>query len=826
MVSKDSKRLGAALLLALFIACLPRGFAKEDGEGKANENDMVRLVKAASVQIITGEDERTYRKATDATFLHNGTYLVCDTAIWNVRDSIINAVGNVSLKQDGTTLTSETLDYLVARSLAQFRGSVVQLVDKEGNTLRTRHLDYNTADSVAVFEGGAALKDKDGQIIESMEGTYDSKAELFTFVKDVDMFTDSIFIKTSSLHYHTGTQLAVFDADIDFWKEDNMLSARRGHYNRADETFFFTGAVHLLSPDYECWGDTLYYYRTPSDLELFGNVQLQDSVNRTSAVSDKLFYQDSLAKVTLAGEAAVAMVQEAESKLDTVYFGADTLIYYTIYKCDISGSAVSAASGRLAELMTDPVGEYRRKAAEEAARKAEEDAKNNMGGNSAPPLRGAGRPSPPSSSEASKSAGIPQSEASAAESVAPVDSTGSTARDSTAIADSVSVVPVPDSTKVGFAIGLRNVKVYRNDLQVKCDSLHYCDLDSIARFYIDPVIWNDGNRQYYSDSLFVLVRDGGMDRASLQGNAMIVTQEDSLLFDQIRGTEVLAYFDSTSALKRFDAIGGATAIFYLEENGSLSTVNKVESKMLSGVFKDGNIDRVYYFDSPKNDAYPLAQFSASDRYLKGFSWDPDERPAGKESITDLTVRPSERASYEVHPRPDFTQTDIYFPGYMSSLYRSLEAARREKQAPKAESPKEEIISKRDSVRRDSLKPALLDSLALKDSVMVTDSLAVADSLMVTDSLEVQAARETLAQKFAKWRAGMIERREQRWAVLDQRDSLRRVEKERRELEKEREKKRKELIAREQQKREDSLTLKKYIQYYERRKAKETENGKD
>ncbi len=821
MVSKDTKRLGAALLLALFIACLPRGFAQEDGGRKANEDDMVRLVKAASVQIITGEDECTYRKATDATFLHNGTYLICDTAIWNVRDSIINAVGNVSLKQDGTTLTSETLDYLVAKSLAQFRGSVVQLVDKEGNTLRTRHLDYNTADSVAVFEGGAALKDKDGQIIESMEGTYDSKAELFTFVRDVDMFTDSIFIKTSSLHYHTDTQLAVFDADIDFWKEDNMLSARRGHYNRADETFFFTGAVHLLSPDYECWGDTLYYYRTPSDLELLGNVQLQDSVNRTSAVSDKLFYQDSLAKVTLTGEAAVAMVQETEAKLDTVYFGADTLIYYTLYKCDISENVVSAASGRLAELMTDPVGEYRRKAAEEAARKAEEESKNNVGGNSAPPLRGVGRPSVTNNSGAPKSTSVTE------EPAVPLDSAGAAVRDTTALADSVAVVPAPDSTKVGFAIGLRNVKVYRKDLQVKCDSLHYCDLDSIARFYIDPVIWNDGNRQYYSDSLFVLVREGSMDRASLQGNAMIVTQEDTLLYDQIRGTEVLAYFDSTSALKRFDAIGGATAIFYLEESGSLSTVNKVESKMLSGVFKDGNIDRVYYFDSPKNDAYPLAQFSSSDRYLKGFSWDPDKRPSGKESITDLTVRPSERASYEVHPRPDFTQTDIYFPGYISSLYRSLEAARMEKQAPKAETPKEEkIVITADSVQRDSLKPASLDSLALKDSVMVTDSLAVTDSLVVADSSEVQIPKETIAQRFAKWRAGVIERREQRWATLDQRDSLRRVEKEQLELAKVREKKRKELIAIEQQKRDDSLTLKKYIQYYERRKAKEAENGKD
>ena len=163
---------------------------------------MVRLLQAKSVQIITDESERSYRKAVEATFLHNDTYLICDTAFWRVDDNIINAKGNVQLMQEGTVLTSETLDYYIDEDLAQFRGSGVQLLDKENNTLRTRYLDYNTADSVAVFSKGASMKDKDGQIIESVDGTYSSKEKLFTFSGNVNMFTDSIFIRTSTVRPH------------------------------------------------------------------------------------------------------------------------------------------------------------------------------------------------------------------------------------------------------------------------------------------------------------------------------------------------------------------------------------------------------------------------------------------------------------------------------------------------------------------------------------------------------------------------------------------------------------------------------------------------
>ena len=825
---------------------------------------MVRLLQGKSVQIITDEEGRTYRKAVDATFLHNDTYLICDTAYWRVDDNIINAKGNVQLMQEGTVLTSETLDYYVDDDLAQFRGGVVQLLDKENNTLRTRFLDYNTADSIAVFFQGASMKDKDGQIIESIDGTYNSKAKLFTFSGDVNMFTDSVFIKTTVLDYHTDTERAVFSAPTDFWKDDNMLSAEKGWYDRGSETFFFTGKVHATSQNQETWSDSLYYYRNLNNVLLLGNAQMQDSTHRTSALAEYIYYEDSLAQVTMRRKAAVAVVTEENEKTDTLYFGADTLIYYTLRMCDIPESEIRNAQTRLSDILTDPVGEYRKKAAEEAAKKAEEAAKRKEmeerggavvpGGDKAP-ARGLGKglgddefnEAPmvkPKKEEAPADSTALKAPADSAAMKSPADSTALKApADSTlttAPADSVAAAPEPpkDTTKVGFAIGLGNVRIFRSDLQVRCDSMRYCDLDSIARFYKDPIIWNEENRQFFSDSLAVLVKESRADRASLMSEAFVVTQEDSLLYDQIKGAEIIAFFDTTSALKRFDALGGATTLFYLEENGKLATVNKIECKMLSGNFKEGKLDRMHYYDQPKNDAYPVVQFPKEDRYFKGFRWNPELRPTGKEDITTLQVRPSERAEYAKKPKAVYKQTDIYFPGYMKGVYASIDARREAERRAAQRKKHEEQMQKLDSLAlsdslalKDSL--ALADSTAIKDSLAHSDSLALKDSTALSDSLAVAAAdslknlpktkqqlREERRQARQKAREARIAAREARWAELDRKDAEKAELKRQKELKRKREKTRRALIAQQKQDLKDEQTLQHYIEYYQKKKAKE------
>lgn len=939
-----ARRLAYSLILLL----VSFGLFAQNTEQK---DSLVRLLGCDELQQVE-EYGQSYRKALGhARFEHNSTLLICDTALWNVNQNVINAFGNVQIIQNNTVLSSESLDYLIDQNLAQFRGALVQLRDKDGNTLRTTDLDYNTKDSVAVFRNGGALRDKDGQIIESDDGHYYSKLKTFSFTNNVNMYTDSIFVKTDDLDYNTGTNVATFGTGTNAWRDNNMLSSQAGFYERTLEKFTFFRNVHILTENQEAWADTLVYYRVPNNVEMFGHVELLDTTRNVAAVAGYVQYIDSLSFIKLTREPAVIAISEQGEKRDTAYIGADTLILRSIPKCDVDSSEISNSASRLKEINVDPVTEYRRKAyeaakaaAEEARKKREEEDPNaagasdrgasvvkpggkptgkpagkatgtaigktagttagktgdNSGGKAIskfgklsgdamigdPVTKGRqGLPAPwddvieyapprfqlpdtlktspdtvrvPSGSLAAKTLSAVTEPVSVTE---PAEVTDSQSPDSLTVptdsltvpgdslhvpTDSLSLAP-KDSTKISFIYGIRNVKVFRNDMQVACDSLAYTDLDSLIRLYENPIVWNEIKRQYSADSITVIVKNQSIDRASLMSNAFIIVQEDTLSYDQIRGTEMMAYFDSTGALRRFDSMGGASGVFYIEENGSLATVNKFESKMLTATLKDGNIQDLNYFDAVKTDAYPVVQMKKDEKILKGFDWQPDKRPKGPEDITPYKPRESQRKVYENVPRAEFAQTDIYFPGHMNSVYkmlarqdslkrvrnaerRRLEAERKAEAARIADSLR--IVAAADSLAlADSLARA--DSLALRDSLASRDSLARQDSLVVSDSLSVSKAdslaNDPSAIKKAEQERKKAERekarkdrqaaKEARWAELDARDAAKAKAKEEKALKKKRQKTLKTLKAMEKRRAKEERMLERYKARYEKQKAR-------
>ena len=991
-----ARRLAYSLILLL----VSFGLFAQNTEQK---DSLVRLLGCDELQQVE-EYGQSYRKALGhARFEHNSTLLICDTALWNVNQNVINAFGNVQIIQNNTVLSSESLDYLIDQNLAQFRGALVQLRDKDGNTLRTTDLDYNTKDSVAVFRNGGALRDKDGQIIESDDGHYYSKLKTFSFTNNVNMYTDSIFVKTDDLDYNTGTNVATFGTGTNAWRDNNMLSSQAGFYERTLEKFTFFRNVHILTENQEAWADTLVYYRVPNNVEMFGHVELLDTTRNVAAVAGYVQYIDSLSFIKLTREPAVIAISEQGEKRDTAYIGADTLILRSIPKCDVDSSEISNSASRLKEINVDPVTEYRRKAyeaakaaAEEARKKREEEDPNaagasdrgasavkpggkptgkpagkatgtaigktagttagkttgtatgktagttagkatgtaigktagttagktgdNSGGKAIsksgklsgdamigdPVTKGRqGLPAPwddvieyapprfqlpdtlktspdtvrvPSDSLAAKTLSAVTEPVSLTEPVSvtePAEVTDPQSPDSLTVptdsltvptdsltvptdsltvpgdslhvpTDSLSLAP-KDSTKISFIYGIRNVKVFRNDMQVACDSLAYTDLDSLIRLYENPIVWNEIKRQYSADSITVIVKNRSIDRASLMSNAFIIVQEDTLSYDQIRGTEMMAYFDSTGALRRFDSMGGASGVFYIEENGSLATVNKFESKMLTATLKDGNIQDLNYFDAVKTDAYPVVQMKKDEKILKGFDWQPDKRPKGPEDITPYKPRESQRKVYENVPRAEFAQTDIYFPGHMNSVYkmlarqdslkrvrnaerRRLEAERKAEAARIADSLR--IVAAADSLAlADSLARA--DSLALRDSLASRDSLARQDSLVVSDSLSVSKAdslaNDPSAIKKAEQERKKAERekarkdrqaaKEARWAELDARDAAKAKAKEEKALKKKRQRTLKTLKAMEKRRAKEERMLERYKARYEKQKAR-------
>ncbi len=884
-------------------------------------DSLVRLMNAASVQFIQ-ENAKNYRKAIDARFLHNDTYLSADTTLWDVDEQVIHFKGNVKITQESTMLTSSTMDYLIDQDVAKFRGNLVELRDKDGNILRAKNMDYNTKDSMAFFTQGGSMRDKDGQVIESLDGIYESRLKLFTFEMDVNMYTDTVFIRTRLLKYQTDSSLATFYGGFDAWKRGDMLSAGSGWYRRDSSLFFFRSKVHGMTATREVWADSLFYNQATNDVAMHGNVQIKDSTRSLVGVADYLHYQDSISTLTMEGNAAVAAQTERRGGgSDTLYMGANRFVYRAVPRYLIPESVYKAAEQRLKDVEVDPVTTYRRKAAEAAAKAAEEKAKeeakkdpakaaamaaaqaaaNALGAapaaaaaasaiqaaSAAPEsetaplsrqssdstlrvaaadtLRAAAADTLKAASDTIKAASgtaltAPASDSlqipAAADSLAPVlvapsDSLASVlaapsdslATPSDSLAAPEIIRTAADSVKLGFLTGRGHVRVYRSDMQVACDSLEYCDLDSLARLFEDPIVWNDGNRQYTSDSLTVVIRNQRMDRASLMSNAFITIQEDSLCFDQIRGAEVMAYFDDSTALRRFDALGGASALFYLKENDAFATVNKVESKMLSALFVKGELDRIFYFENPKNDAYPTVQLPKEDRSLKGFRWDPEKRPTGRKDITDIAIRPSEREAYDSRPQPRFFYTEKYFPGHIAEMKRELARHDSLRQARRISN-----AALRDSLQLADSLQVISDSILVQvlgaiDSCFVADSLAMEklmkESLMKTDapasassdslssaSPQTPTARELREKKKAERdakRAARAAAKEARWAELDARDAAKAAAKEERQRAKRRAATLKLLQANRREELRDSLRRERYVQKY--RKAKERADAK-
>ena len=589
---------------------------------------MVRLVEAASAHLID-VDGVQYRKIVGpATFLHNNTYLKCDTALWNVNTNIIDAIGRVEIFQESTCLKSDRLEYDANESLAKFRGNLVELYDKEGNILNTNFLNYNTKDSIATFFNGAALHNADGNLIESVEGMYFSKEKLFTFKDSVAMFTDSVIVSTEQLDYHTDTDIAVFKSNTVAWRDSSILFANSGRFIRPQNLFDFDKDGYILTKEQELWADRLMYYRTSGNADLFDNVQILDTVQKSICLAHKAIYRPSPRKIELTREPVVGMYSVENDKPDTLFLAADSILYRTMRYVEIDSSHMILAKERLNLMAVDPI------AIHDKERREARKPKNNPSG---------------SMDKKIKDKGLAEI----------ADSDEVTAVKPEEIVEDY-CTSISDTTEIDFLDAYRNVRFYRQDVQGMCDSLVYTGLDSIVRFYSRPVMWQDGTNQFSADSIQALIKNKSLDKINLITNSFIAMKEDSLHYNQIRSTEMAAYFKDND-IYRFDAFGGVSAIFFMEEDSTITLMDREECKMMTTRIKERKIQRTRSIQELKQNVFPVYNLSPDDMYLKGFEWRGEERPRTRFDVTGRKIRASVRPQIESIRYPGYKYTQKYFP---------------------------------------------------------------------------------------------------------------------------------------------------------------------
>jgi hypothetical protein len=285
------------------------------------------------------------------------------------------------------------------------------------------------------------------------------------------------------------------------------------------------------------------------------------------------------------------------------------------------------------------------------------------------------------------------------------------------------------------------------------------------------VLWHE-NYQFSADSIQCFLQNDQISRTDLFSSAFVIAkEEDSPLYNQIKGNNMVAYFRNND-IYRFDVLSAAEAIFCIREENLITSLNKRESKeAMTITLKERQVQRFASFVNIKSTAYPLYDLSEQERLLSNFNWRIDERPKDRFDITSRLIHPTAVDQFGRIAQPTFSYTQQYFPEHI--LPKPIE---RKKQTTHTETTEritpepinvsfDTLVIPPPQLQRDSLLSQVVSNLQ-RDTILqpVQEFREIAEIPFETQELSQAAAltkKEIRAQRRAERKRLKAERRREK-----------------------------------------------------------------
>ena len=201
------------------------------------------------------------------------------------------------------------------------------------------------------------------------------------------------------------------------------------------------------------------------------------------------------------------------------------------------------------------------------------------------------------------------------------------------------LVSVEDTTGRSNIFAYRHVKILQGELSGLCDSMIYRGTDSTISLYYDPILWN-ANTQIVADSILVKMAFGSVRKMLGYQNSFLISQSliDTLRFDQIKGRNIVAYFDQNEFVQ-LDVDGNAESIYYAyNEEDALIGVNNVLCSEMKMYLVNNNMDNIRFYDRPIAKFVPPHKTTEQDVILYGFDWQAERKPSQEQLYQTLSGR--------------------------------------------------------------------------------------------------------------------------------------------------------------------------------------------
>ncbi len=256
-------------------------------------------------------------------FRHKGATLHCDSAYFYEASNSFEAFGHVKMYQGDTlSLFSDYAFYDGNDEMAMARYNV-QLKNR-GTTLYTDSLNFDRIyDNAYFFEGGKMVDGK--TTLVSDWGEYNTKSKMAVFNFNVKMRSKDMYLTTDTLYYDTRTSTAEIVGPTDITSGQSHIYSERGFYDTKNDRARLLDRSVMTNQGKTLVGDSVWHDDKTGISKAYYNVVYTDTVNKNKLTCDYGEYDD-VTGYAMCTDRAVSIDY---SQRDSLFMHADTFKIYT-----------------------------------------------------------------------------------------------------------------------------------------------------------------------------------------------------------------------------------------------------------------------------------------------------------------------------------------------------------------------------------------------------------------------------------------------------------------------------------------------------------------
>lgn len=269
-----------------------------------------KLPDGSQVQILVG----------NVRLRQAGTLFSCDSCVLNDADKTFSGFGNVHINDGDTShVWSNRLVYQYDKKYAYLTGNV-RLTDGHG-TLTTNNLEYDVARKIGTYKNGGKVVNKQ-TTVTSQEGVYYADIKDVYFKRNVLMKDPVNTIRTDSILYNTEMRVARFISRTTITDTSGRrIVTTEGDYSELTRQANFTQRTTIVDKSLTVTGDEIRSDDETGNVQIRGRGVLIDTAKGISILANSIF-ANRKSEAFLATQKPLMIIKQQN---DSIYVAADTL---------------------------------------------------------------------------------------------------------------------------------------------------------------------------------------------------------------------------------------------------------------------------------------------------------------------------------------------------------------------------------------------------------------------------------------------------------------------------------------------------------------------